>query len=231
MNNFIQSSLPVLTRLMRVVLIVVLASATLSTIGILGDEWGGELSSAYLYAGVAAFYLLIVIFAIEAVRRTLRYIFFGEKFFSGRPDLILKIFLAIPALLFAAAIILTPFSLWAGAQEEEERIAQLKTRYAAAQAALPAAEERLQQCQENTKASQQRQCTLTRDKVKADYDFCMSLTAINTHATCIYNHDYTKYDCSDEAQSRVTLGSLYSCSTERDTVNSLKKTIGEYESL
>lgn len=224
MNDLIHNSVPVLKRLMRVVFIVSLGLATVIVVGIAISSWEG-LSTANIltaYVGVA---LLVVVLLLEVVRRTVNYVFLGRGFFQDRPDLILKIFLAVPVFLLLGAAVMTPFSFSARVQEQQALLEELKVKYDAARAALPGAEDKLKQCQQVAITEQQRQCTLTRDKVEADYNFCMSLDLINTHATCIYDHDYTKYDCT---KNFLPYGK---CGLEDLAVFNYKTTISTYEAL
>lgn len=43
-----------------------------------------------------------------------------------------------------------------------------------------------------------RSCNLLKNKVKHDYNFCVSLTPVTSPASCLYDHDYESIDCSQE---------------------------------
>ncbi|HEV7449612.1 MAG TPA: hypothetical protein VGP13_03700, partial [Candidatus Paceibacterota bacterium] len=128
MSNFIQNSLPVLTRLMQVIFVFALGLATVVIAAMILNAWNGITSAHTLMASAGAL-LLAVILAIEALRRIVRYIFLGDAFFKGKPGMAVLIFLAIPVLMLLAAAVLTPFALHAQAKEQEEERAALKTRY------------------------------------------------------------------------------------------------------
>lgn len=46
---------------------------------------------------------------------------------------------------------------------------------------------------------EERDCNLLRNKVKADYDMCLTYTSVSPRASCLYDYDYEKIDCSKES--------------------------------
>ena len=43
-----------------------------------------------------------------------------------------------------------------------------------------------------------RDCNLLKNKIKHDYTFCVSLSPVTSPASCLYENDYEKIDCSRE---------------------------------
>ena len=53
-------------------------------------------------------------------------------------------------------------------------------------------------------AEEVRNCNLLKNKIKHDYDFCVSLESINSPASCLYDNDYEKIDCSQETLEKTS---------------------------
>lgn len=82
--------------------------------------------------------------------------------------------------------------------------------------------------------TEERDCNLYRNKVKHDYDFCVSIVSINSPASCLYENDYEKIDCSEESlKKKATLATFsdvpLSCYKIAEELNSANFIITEYE--
>lgn len=55
---------------------------------------------------------------------------------------------------------------------------------------------------------EERSCNLLKNKIKADYDFCVEYTSVSPRASCLYDHDYEKIDCSKETIAKKALSQL-----------------------
>jgi len=81
-----------------------------------------------------------------------------------------------------------------------------------------------------------RSCNLLKNKVRADYDFCIEYTSVSPRASCLYTFDYEIIDCSQKTlDGRARLDSLNSIPESCDNmfmelVNA-NKTIKEYSEL
>ncbi len=79
------------------------------------------------------------------------------------------------------------------------------------------------------------ECTLLKNKIKHDYDFCVSLSMINSPASCIYENNYRKLDCTEgtlreNARKQVSRADMPAeCSPIMDEYIQAKTTIAEYE--
>jgi len=83
----------------------------------------------------------------------------------------------------------------------------------------------------------ERDCNLLRNKIKQEYNFCTTLSPVTSPASCLYDHDYEKIDCSEEtlnlkARSKLTEFDLpLSCRTLANELMEAKKIIEEYNKL
>ncbi len=95
----------------------------------------------------------------------------------------------------------------------------------------------LQPTFEKNYKEEERTCKLYKNKIKADYDFCVEYTSVSPRASCLYDYDYEKIDCSEESlKKKATLTTLLgdkpsSCYTISNELNKINSIIEEYEKL
>lgn len=81
-----------------------------------------------------------------------------------------------------------------------------------------------------------RDCNLYKNKVKQDYTFCASLTSVTSPASCLYQNDYERIDCSQETiRKKAQRESLREvpklCMNSFNEISYSNNKIKEYESL
>lgn len=80
-----------------------------------------------------------------------------------------------------------------------------------------------------------RDCNILKNKIKSDYNFCISLDLTESPASCLYKNDYEKIDCSEEmiykkAYSKITSNDLTdSCSSLVDELKETNLIINSYK--
>ncbi|PCJ22010.1 MAG: hypothetical protein COA96_15020 [SAR86 cluster bacterium] len=231
------------TRLINVIFTALQALGTLSAIGAIFANID-ILFSRYnlLLIGLS---LLIYILVIEVARRVLKYVIYDVSLLPLRPEKRLIGFAGFALLLLTVGLIALPIN-WM-VQQREEGVAKKKHNegiiagYPEAMEQLPDLKSSVESClktrEEAILKEQRYECDKKKGKVRADYNFCMSLTSINTHASCIYDYDYTTIDCSDDSLKNTRRSLLKfkyyqeECSESADEYERLQTIIQEYMAL
>lgn len=101
----------------------------------------------------------------------------------------------------------------AEAKKEKDRIEKLKQDYSQGILKVDSLKEQVLSCikpvYDKNYQEEVRSCNLLKNKIKADYDMCLTYTYVSARASCLYDYDYEKIDCSEEvlkakALSKVT---------------------------
>jgi len=94
------------------------------------------------------------------------------------------------------------FNRFSEIKKDKIRIEKLTQDYNQAIKKVGSLQEQVRSCYEPARErkyqEELRSCNLLKNKVKADYDFCFTYTSVSPRASCLYDYDYEKIDCSEE---------------------------------
>jgi hypothetical protein len=197
-------------RLSRVVFIVAAILSIFISYSLASDAaWysDNKVSVTLLYL---AFYLFVSFVFLIVVTKTLIYITKGENFlkagFSKKNYLILAGPILISLLVSGMyGFIVEPIQE-NNKKNEEQRV------YTEALSKVDNLRQEIKICLapilDQKYSEKLRSCTLYRNKVKHDYDFCVSLESINSPASCLYDNDYQSIDCSETTIKANTFNNI-----------------------
>jgi hypothetical protein len=203
-------------------------------------SYSSAMSNTLLYS---AYYLFATYGILITLTKTLLYIKRGENFLKVGFRKKHYVLLSLPIICFLAGslIFLTIVEPMQRANEMKQAEIQKKrveNDYHEALAKIDGLKLQLQECLNpviEKKASEgMRSCNLLKGKIKNDYDFCVSLTSINSPTSCLYDNDYQSIDCSKEtirknAASRITKGDLsFTCQLTMSEIDNANKAIEKY---
>lgn len=151
-----------------------------------------------------------------------------------------KVILNVFSILSIIIIILFSLSFFANKRQENLEKQQLNQKYDQAISSIDNLEAQFTSCMQpaiSKKYEEElRSCNLLKNKVRANYDTCLTYTMVSPRASCLYDYDYESIDCTEEAMERkAKLATLNNIPTQCKPVfldyMSAKNTIKEYEEL
>ncbi|MEK7535597.1 MAG: hypothetical protein AAB590_01095 [Patescibacteria group bacterium] len=185
-------------------LLVALVGLGTAVNGVFFDSWTTTwvaLVSSGL--GMVVFYLVT-----EFVIRIIRYVIKGVKIQKGRTSKLQAILFVVSLSVLAIGLVLIPIDRAKKIRADEQAKVEAKKEYAEAKEHYDELTPKVAECYkpiiENSVQDAVYECNKRKNKVRADYNFCTSLTYINTHASCIYENDYTVINCSEDYLRKTT---------------------------
>ncbi len=116
-------------------------------------------------------------------------------------------------------------------REENLKKEQLKQDYSQAILKVDSLKEKVASCIkpviDKKYQEEVRSCNLLKNKIKHDYNFCVSLDMINSPASCLYDHDYESIDCSQETLEKKSRLQIF----QSDFPTSCSLLVGELEEV
>ncbi|AKM78509.1 MAG: hypothetical protein UX49_C0021G0021 [Candidatus Wolfebacteria bacterium GW2011_GWC2_46_275] len=207
--NMREIKLDWLYRLGKVVLIIGFLIAIPIAIGMGSEDgFGGSQSEVFFYA---ALYLLLFYILLILGTKTTLYILKGERFLMAGFNKKHYALLGMP-IGFLMAISLVYGVIIEPIKDNNARIST-ENAYIQALQKIDSLKEKVRECAspviEQKYNEEMRSCNLLKNKIKHDYNFCVSLSYVNSPASCLYDHDYERVDCSEavlreKASAKVT---------------------------
>ena len=200
------------------------------------SAWEGKMSSTLLYTALFLFLFYIVLILATKV---ILYIAKGENFLSSGFNKKNYFILTLPIVLFLITAFI--FGVIVEPIQKNNEHKKVEVAYNQALLKIDSLKEQFRACATpvvNKKFSEDlRSCNLLKNKVKHDYNFCVSLYSINSPASCLYDNDYENIDCTTEtienkARSEVSEFDLIeSCQTVYRELKDADAVIDKYKSL
>lgn len=218
------------------IFIVVLTLPIMFFSGIEAQWTGGtdRYSRVFFYMAIFTFFAYLFYILIAKI---FLYIFKNQSFMESKPSKKGYLMLSLPIMLTLVAsgifaFVVEPIQK---TRDDKNRLSDYNNALEIVQTNSEAVTKCAEPVREKKFQENLKECNLLKNKVKHDYDFCVSLDMVNSPASCIYENNYKKIDCSEEtlrnqAKNSTKLSDLpEDCSILADKVIKAKILINEYE--